>query len=73
MVSSATTTCSKGRVARALAKAVDRDARRRRARLKRRDGVGRCKSEVVMAVKFDGKIGQFAGPSRWRRASKPDR
>ena len=47
----------KRRVARAFAKPVDRHARGGCPRLYRRNRVGRCKSEVVVAMKLDGEIG----------------
>ena len=50
----------KRRVARAFAKPIDRHAGGGRPRLYRRNRVGRCKSEVVVAVKLDGKIGQWS-------------
>ena len=43
-------------IARALAKAVDRDARRRRPRLDSGDGVRGSEAQIVVAVKFDGQV-----------------
>ena len=47
-------------IARALAKAVHRDARRRRARLDGGDGVRGGEAQIVVAVKFDGQVGHAA-------------
>src|SRR5208337_3124466 len=47
----------KRRVARAFAKPVDCHARGGSPRLQSSNRVGRCKSEVVVAMKLDGEIG----------------